>query len=537
MTGFRTVLWLLFRRNWVFFLIWVAVLATLMPATVSQYAVLVPTGPQGDVMLAGLAADPTMRAILGPPFDLTVPGGFAFWRTGAFTAIAAALMSGLGIIRATRAEEEEGRIELLRAGSVGRHVPLAAAATLVCLWNVALGLVVTATMAAMMTPVRGAVASGMAIALCGATFTGVGAVMAQLFASARTARYWTLGIVLGGLYLLRAVVDGSQNPDVPHRLLDALQWANPLSWPALVRPYAEERFWVLLLPVALTAALLVLAFALESSRDHGSGIRASSPGRPRAAPSLSSSWGLAWRLHRATVLAWGVAMVITALAIGPLGNQMMRLIEDNKVFSGIIIRMGGGAQNIVDAFLIAMLGLLSMLIALMGTNVLARLHSEETAGRAEVMLATATPRASFAGSHLLVAMGASSLLTLLTGGLLFTAASETANWSSWGDGVAAAAALIPGTILVIGLMMLAIGWAPRALPAVWALIGWSILTSWLGALLGFPAWLMRFQPWGHLPKLPQDNLTWLPIVVESVLGVALLALGVLGYRRRDIHGR
>lgn len=537
MTGFRPVLWLLFRRNWVFFLIWVAVLATLMPATVSQYAVLVPRGPQGDVMLAGLAADPTMRAILGPPFDLSIPGGFSFWRTGAFTAIAAAMMSGLGIIRATRAEEEEGRIEMIRAGAVGRHVPLAAAVTLVCLWNLVLGLVVTATMAAMTTPVMGAVASGLAIALCGATFTGVGAVMAQLFASARTARYWSLGIALGGLYLLRAVVDGSQNPDVPDRFLDALQWANPLSWPALVRPYADERFWVLFLPLATSAALIALAFALESSRDHGSGIRASSPGRPGAAPYLSSAWGLAWRLHRTAVLAWGVAMAITSLAIGPLGNQMMRLIEGNTVFSGIISSMGGGAQNIVDAFLIAMLGLLAMFIALMGTNMLARLHSEETAGRAEVMLATATPRVSLAGSHILVAMAASILLTLLTGGLLYTAASETTNWSTLGDGVAAAAALLPGTVLVIGIMMLAIGWAPRALPAVWALIGWSILTSWLGALLGFPEWLLRLQPWGHLPKLPHDDLTWLPIIGESVLGLLLMALGVLGYARRDIQGR
>lgn len=144
MAGFTSVFWLLLRRNWVFWLIWVAVLAMLMPATISQYDTLVPEGQQGVMMMEGLASDPTMRAILGPPFDLLLAGGFAFWRVGAFTAIAAAMMSGLGIIRATRGEEEEGRIELIRAGAVGRHVPLAAAVALALFWNLVLGVAVVA---------------------------------------------------------------------------------------------------------------------------------------------------------------------------------------------------------------------------------------------------------------------------------------------------------------------------------------------------------------------------------------------------------
>lgn len=537
MTGFATVFALLFRRNWVFWLVWVSVLAVLMPATISQYDSLVPSGREGDLLVQGLATDPTMRAILGPPFDLTLPGGFTFWRVGAFVAMAAAMMSGLGIIRATRAEEEEGRIELVRAGAVGRHVPLAAAVALALGWNVVLGLLVGASMLALTTPVAGAVASGLAIALCGATFVAVGAVMAQLFTSARTARYWTLGIVLGGLYLLRAVVDGSQEPGNPNRLLDALQWVNPLSWPALVRPYADERFWVLLLPLALSTGLLAIAVALETSRDHGSGVRASAPGRPGAAPYLSSAWGLSWRLHRGSIIGWSVGMVVAALGIGPLGVKMTELIENNAAFSDIITRMGGGAQSLVDAFIIAMLGLLTVLVALMGATMLGRLSSEESAGHAEVMLSTATPRSSLAGSHLLVSLGTSLLLTLLTGALLHASATRSGGWSPVIDGVAASAVLLPGTVMVLGLMMAIIGWVPRALPVVWAVIGWSIFVSWLGALLQFPDWLLRSQPWGHLPKLPSDDLVWTPIVAQSALGLALLAAGLVGYRRRDIHGR
>lgn len=531
-----TVFWLLFRRSWVFWLIWVAVLTSLMPATISQYATLVPQGGQGDLMLESLAADPTMRAILGPPFDLTLAGGFAFWRVGAFTAIAAAAMSGLGIIRATRAEEEEGRIELIRAGAVGRRVPLAAAMALGLFWNLVLGIAVTASMAALTTPVTGAVASGLAIALCGATFIGVGAVMAQVFTSARTARYWTLGIALGGLYLLRAVVDGSQTNDST-TVLDILQWANPLSWPALVRPYADERFWVLLLPLVFTAILFCLAFVLESVRDHGSGIRASSPGRVTGPAYLSGAWGLAWRLHRGAVIGWGIGMTVAALGIGPLVHQMTDLIGDNEAFTDLMRRMGGGAEELVDAYVIAMLGVLVTLIALMGVSMLGRLNGEETAGHAEVMLATATPRTTFAGSHLAIGGGLAVLLSLLTGALLSLTASTQQSWSAMGGGAAAAAALLPGTVVVVGLAMLLIGWAPRAFPVVWAVIGWSIFATWVGALLNFPDWLLQLQPWGHLPKLPTDSLTWTAIIVETAIGVVFLGLGLAGYRRRDIRGR
>ena len=49
------------------------------------------------------------------------------WQSAAFGAIVAGLMSMFLVGRHTRAEEESGRDELLRAAAVGRHAPTAAA--------------------------------------------------------------------------------------------------------------------------------------------------------------------------------------------------------------------------------------------------------------------------------------------------------------------------------------------------------------------------------------------------------------------------
>ncbi len=538
MTGFGVTFRLLWRRSLVFWLIWVLVLSSFMPASLSQYSTLVPAGPEGKAMLEGLAGDPTMRAILGPPFDLTVAGGFVFWRVGAFTAVMAGFMSGLGIIRATRAEEEDGRIELIRAGAVARHAPLAAAVALALLWNLVLAVVVAASMAALTTPLSGALASGLAIATCGAVFTGVGAVAAQLFASARTARYWTLGITLGGLYVVRALVDGANTPGDHNPALDVLQWLNPLTWPALVRPYADERFWVLLLPTALATALVALAFRLESVRDHGSGLWAARPGHAVAPRYLSSAWGLAWRLHRGALIGWSVGILVMTPAIGRLAQQAVGLLEGDSAYAEVVRRMGGGAKGLVDAFTVAMLGLVVVVIALMAVTMLLRLDGEETAGHAEAILATATSRATLAGSHLVLAGVAAVLLSLLGGGLLHLAAGiEGQPGRAFVDGVQAAAALLPGTALVVGVVVLLIGWAPRALPLAWAVVGWSIVASWFGALIGFPDWLLKLQPWGHLPKLPAESFTWGAVLMETAVAAFLVGLGLVGYRRRDIRGR
>ena len=130
MTGFGSAWRLAFRRNRMFYLWWILGLSVLMPLTVTKYHDLVPAGESGQLVLAQLAGNPTMLALLGPAFDLGNAGGFTFWRVGTFTAAAVAMMAALGVIRATRAEEEEGRAELIRAGATSRSVPLAAGVAL-----------------------------------------------------------------------------------------------------------------------------------------------------------------------------------------------------------------------------------------------------------------------------------------------------------------------------------------------------------------------------------------------------------------------
>lgn len=529
--GLPTTLRLTWRRNRGFWLWWLFGTVMLMPITVSKYQELIPPGPQGTALLDLLAANPTMRAMLGPPFDLSTPGGFAMWRVGTFTAAALAMMTALGVIRATRAEEEEGRLEQLRAGAIGRHAPLAAGLVLALAACAVFAVVHTVALIRLGTPTAGALAASLGLALTGTMFAGVGAVAAQVFESARAARSWSLGAILGGLYLLRSLIDGAGDGNI----MEPLRWVVPLEWAALARPYASERWWVLLLPVAVTGVLIVVAVRLEARRDHGAGIWHTGIG-PAHAHGRADAWGLAWRLQRASVRGWSIGLIVAAAGMGSLAGAIDRFVDSDAAMADVLRRLGGGAV-LRDAFYVAMLGILVTLIAVAAVVLLGRLRTEETAGRSEVMLATATSRDTLAASHLAWALGVGTLVTLAVGAALPLGQVGARGAGLIGTLTGAAAVLLPGVWLMIGLGFFLIGWAPRLYGVVWAVLGWTIFCTWLAALFTLPDWVVRVQPWGRLPHLPSDPMTWTAVLVETAVAALLFGFGLVGYRRRDIAGR
>lgn len=533
LTGLGATVRITLRRNWLFWLGWAVLLALLMPATATQYDVIIPPGTDPRATVEPLLNNPTMLAVLGPAFDLYDKGGFVFWRSGGFTTVLAGLVGGFGIVRATRAEEEEGRIELVRSGPVGRHAPLAAA-VLVCVAGCLLTAAITAgLLVGLGLAAAGSIASGLAVGLTGALYVGIGAVAAQIFESARTVRAWAMGVGPGGAYLLRAIVDGAG----PGSAIEPLRWAIPLQWGMLSRPFADERWWVFGLLAVVTVGLVGLAFVLESRRDHGAGLVATGLGRTTARPGLDGAWGLALRLHRGGLIGWTLALVVSAIAFGSIASGMDRIFEENPEMGIILQRMGGTAE-LRTAFYIGILGILVTVTAVMAVSLLNMLHLEENRGHAEQLLATATPRVALALSHLTPALLGSAIVTVLVGaGLPLAQAVTTDDWSLVADFTGTALALLPGLVLVVGVAMLLIGWLPRAFGVVWFVLGWSIFCSWFAILFDLPRWLVKLQPWGHLTQPPRDEMDWLPFAVETAIGLVLILAGLIGYRRRDITGR
>ncbi len=161
---------------------------------------------------------------------------------------------------------------------MGRQAPLSAALLAAATANLALALLTFCWLPVTRLPLAGSAALAPSISGCGLVFAGVAAVGAQFAMTGRGARGIAIA-ALGAAFVLRAV--GDSGPPS----LSWLSWLSPLGWVELTRAFgsAGERWWVLMLPLATSAALVAAAFALAAWRDHGAGLLPDRPGRPAAA--------------------------------------------------------------------------------------------------------------------------------------------------------------------------------------------------------------------------------------------------------------
>ncbi|WP_345408139.1 hypothetical protein [Nonomuraea salmonea] len=143
--GTRAMLRLALRRDRVKLPTWTLGIALFLPYFAS---VANATNPTAETLRASakMMDVPMLRLFSGPMFGMENPTVLKYLVNAYFPEflLGAALMSMLLIARHTRAEEQSGRAELVRAAVVGRQAALTAALLLSVLTNVLLALLLTA---------------------------------------------------------------------------------------------------------------------------------------------------------------------------------------------------------------------------------------------------------------------------------------------------------------------------------------------------------------------------------------------------------
>lgn len=522
LAGTLRLLRLYLRRDRVVLPLWVLLLSVpLSTVYVASIHQIYPDRAGRASFAASIMASPAQRALYGQVYNDSL-GAVGIWKAGVFHLLIAVAVI-LTVIRHTRGDEEAGRTELLNSTMIGRYASLTAALLLAGGAALATGAIGTAGLLTTDVAPTGSLAFGAALAGSGLVFTAVAGLAAQLSPSARFARGAAFA-ALAAAFTLRAVGDAGSG---------ALSWLSPLGWSLQVRPYAGDRWWVLLLHVATTVAIGALAYRLLARRDVGAGLIAERPGPGAAAPGLRGVFGLAWRLDRGALLVWSVGLGLYGLLIGNVASGIGEQIGSGPA-RDIVVRMGG-TTAVEQAFLAVAFAMLGMVAAALCVSLSLRLHHEESSGRAETLMAGSVSRTRWLASHLATAMAGSAAALLLAGlvaGISYGAAATDPGTLSTVLG--AAAVQLPAAWLLAAVTVALYGLAPRLAPAAWGVLVGFVAVYLLGSLAGFPQWLLDLEPFAHVPRVGRD-FNAAPLLWLLVLDAALIALGIIAFRRRDLR--
>jgi ABC-2 type transport system permease protein len=513
------------RRDRLRLVLWVAGLTVVALASAASLRSVYDTQAKIETYVRLFGDNPALVAFAGPGYGFDDPnlGVVLVNEVQLWGAVAAALMAIFLVARNTRAEEDHERVELVRSAVVGRHAPTAAATIVVAAAELVLGAAIVLGLVALGYPAVGSVAVAGSMVAVGLVFVGVGALCAQLLGTSRGA-LGLAALVLAGAFVVRAVGDIGDN---------ALRWASPIGWAQGVRAFAGERWAPLVACLLLAAGLVVAAFALSAHRDLGAGVLATRPGPASAPPAMRTPLGLVRHLARGALAGWVLGILLAGAVYGSITDDVEQMLVDNPQLADYLARLSGA--TITDAYLAAAATMLAVVTCGWAVSASLTAHTEEVAGRADLLLSTPTTRPRWLGAHVAVAAAGSVVVLVASGlGIGVGAAVVVGDADLVLEQVGAALARLPAVLVLVGATTLLVAVVPRLAALAWALLAVVAVVAFLADALDLPAWIRSVSPFHHLAETPAEPLSWWRILAMTAGAAVLIGVSMVAIRRRDL---
>jgi ABC-2 type transport system permease protein len=526
LAGTGVLIRFILRRDRVRLPVWIVSIVGFVVLIAASFPGIYPTEADRQAR-ATFMDSPTAAAFRGPGHGLDdyTFGAMLSMELMGYVVILTALMSIFLVVRHTRAEEESGRLEMIRAAVVGRQASPTAALVVAAGANIAIAVLLAGLLPALGSeyPFAGSLAFGLAVGSAGLVFAAAAAVTVQLSEHGRGASGMA-AIVLGVAFVLRAIGDIQDG---------FLRWLSPIGWAQASRAFVDERWWPMLLATGIAAILVGVAYVLANRRDIAAGLLPQRPGPAQASSLIGHPAGFALRRQLGSLIGWGAGTFILAAAFGMVTTDIDEFLADSPQLEEFLATFAG--VTLLDSFLGMLIMLLAMLAAGYAIQSMLRPRGEEADGRAEPVLSTALSRRYWLGSYLIVAMGGAVVILLLAGlGLGATTAIDQSDFSLLPRVLGAALAYIPAVWLLVGLAAALFGFVPRVAGAVWFVLVYGLVVGLFGEQLQLPGWMFNLSPFEHTPRLPAAEPAVLPLVALFGIAATLVVAALAGIRRRDV---
>jgi len=488
--------------------------------------------------------NPIMIAMMGPIYgaDNYTAGAMYGGMMLLWYAMAVAIMNIFFVVRHTRADEQAGRVEVVRSLPTGRLANLNATMISALMINVVLGLLTGLGLAVLGIEdmgFAGSMAYGAATAAIGLVFASIAALFSQITSNASGATGFSF-ISIGVFYMIRAAGDMQGN--------EIISCISPLGLVLRTQAYVQNNIWPSLVLFATAIVISAVAYKLNSIRDLGQGFVAARPGRATASPLLKSSFGLTWRLLRNMLIIWAVVMFILGASYATVIGDISSFIGDSPEYMEVIgvpvdqlaaLSEADQSRLIVDSFGTFVTLMMTIVAIVPLINAIMKLRNEERDGRAENVLTRAVRRCRYMSGFVILAYVFSVIIQFLTASGLYVVAASVAgdaNPFTYTGLLQAFFAFLPALWVMIGFTALVVGLLPKATTIVWVYFGVVAFTSFMGRLV-MPDWMLNITPL-HFVSQPQPMqefvIDYTPLIIMTGIAAVLTAIGIISYSKRDM---
>ena len=485
------------------------------------------------------AVPPVMQGLAGPPVNVETLGGYIQYKYGGFLPLVTGLWSILALSATLAGESRRGSLDFLLAEPISRRrVAWEKVLAHVVMLTVAMTLIGAATAVAGSFGTLPGDAITVAAAFSFAAWLGLMALAAGSvafvlapFVGRGSAAGLAGAVMLGGFLL-----NGYRTAIPELEPFANLTW---FGWTADHIPLAGMNDWASLGLVA-AFSLLLLAIGVEAfvRRDLGASTAIPGPRLPRAMLGLGGPTGRAISERFPTGLSWGLGLGLFGLLIASSGASFIAQIGESPVFEEALGTLFPGIDmGTVGGFLQLVFVEFGLVLAgLAAAGLVAGWVSDERSGRMEMLLPTPVARSRwpmaggigvFVSVAVLVAVTAAGIGigTLVAGGEVWTPVIGTL-------AIGLYAAAMAGVGMAIGGLIR----PSLAAPAVLAITLITWLVDLVGGDLGIPDAIHQLALSTHMGQ-PMVG-SWDPVGIVACLALAIggLAIGTLGFARRDLRG-
>ena len=503
-------------------LIWALALGASMAGTAASVASLYDTAAKIHSYAAAVTTGSTLAAINGHVEGIDSLGGVIQDEFGFLIAVLMPLLGISLVARATRGEEESGRLELLLGGRIARHHPTVAALVVTTATIVTTAVLFVVGLAVFGVPLAGAILYALSLTALGFVFTGLAALLAQLTPHPRG--IYTGGlIILAGSFALRGIGDVTKT---------WVTWLSPLGWAEKTAPFGDQRWWVLIIPLAVGLTLSIAAARLASRRDLGSALVRGGAGPDRSTVRLRAPIGFAVWIHRPAILGWLAGAVLLAGLMGALSHQFLAAMAGNPAVAQAI---GIDEGRPVDGLIAATQLYLAVIAAGYLIQAIGTLRTEESNSRLENRLSGTLSRRRWLAAHAVVLLA--GLLTIVLGSSLvlgLATALSAGNTDEFGPTMTSGLAYLPAELVLAGVTLLIYGIRPRLFAIAWASYAVMTFIAFLGPGLKFSQWVIDLSPTTHVGNPPLGAVQTGALIVMSAVTAILVTAGFMAFQRRDV---